>query len=183
MTKQFYAVPFEIILKGTRVMFANSIDDALEESQNEISFDDMNLDDSNVFWEDGQVVLKDMKCVVNVFRPTICADNPVAHGFETDDGEATAENELELELEDEDEEGEAIEETEDDTKQAPVGQDTSHTSSQQAGQVSSVADTVTKDAAARQEGQNIDDTPRRETTTPPATSGGGLTENPFAKKS
>jgi hypothetical protein len=56
MTRRLYEVPFTFTLSGKILVVASSSDEAHDLVRNEVAFDDSNLSDSNVFWDESAAV-------------------------------------------------------------------------------------------------------------------------------
>lgn len=119
MTRRLYEVPFTFTLSGKILVVASSSDEAHDLARNELAFDDSNLNDSNVFWDESAAVTS---ATVITSDPEI--GEPVEVGIDRRDDllamyglslSEKAEEEAELEFEEDEDE----EEEEDSTSERP----------------------------------------------------------------
>lgn len=98
MPLTLYKVPFTFTLTGTRLVAASNPHEASDKIAADMGFDETNLHESNVFWEEGARVT-DISCVASYEPPVPFEGDASAEGYEPEDLETKEEHEVRIERE------------------------------------------------------------------------------------
>lgn len=82
MTKQLYEVPVTFTLRLTALVMADSTKEARHITNNQFDYDDSNLYESNIFFDQNEVTLKEpTTCQREIGMAVESDDPPEDHGF------------------------------------------------------------------------------------------------------